>query len=147
MSGFRRTLTSSDVEDGDLRRRRMTNGMTSSAVDDQRDNDASSTTSTSSLSASSLDWSAASSSMAGQPGSLDDSISPQRGGGHRRYRSGSQPDIIAPGGRWAAVRRAWSELSLVARIVILLVTPFAARQLGSLVSRRLWSRFVGPVVF
>lgn len=59
---------------------------------------------------------------------------------HRRYRSGSHPDMSMQAPAWT---RIWQEMGLVARLVVLLVTPFAARQLGSILSRRLWARLFG----
>lgn len=44
---------------------------------------------------------------------------------------------------WTAIKRAWTDLSIIAKLVILIVTPFAARQLGSWTARRMWTRWFG----
>jgi hypothetical protein len=59
---------------------------------------------------------------------------------HRRYRSGSQPDMALQASSW---NRIWQEMGLVARLLLLIVTPFAARQLGSMFSRRMWAHLLG----
>ena len=121
MSGLKRTLTASDVEE-------------STAADDSGSD---TSTCSSSIVSTDNDWEAASISAAGSR--------------HRRYRSGSQPDFFdgptTDGGWVVAAKRAWGELGFVARLIVMLVTPMAARQFGSMVARRLFGRWFGPIHF
>ena len=57
----------------------------------------------------------------------------------------SDTESAADGGKWAMVRQVWTDLSLIVKLVILIVTPFAARQLGSWAARRMWTRWFGRI--
>lgn len=117
MSGLKRTLTASDVED-------------SIEVDSS---DSTSTCSSDILSTDN-EWEAA-------------SLSAATGSGHRRYRSGSQPDFQTDHGWMVAVKKTFADLGAVVRLVVLMVTPMAARQFGSMMARRLFSGWFGPIHF
>ena len=70
---------------------------------------------------------------------------------HRRYRSGTQPDYYTITGLDHEDNpnklSVFKELSMIFTITLLIVTPIAARQLGSLLARRLLSRIFGKIIY
>ena len=70
---------------------------------------------------------------------------------HRRYRSGTQPDYYTITGsdqeENSTKLSVFKELSMIFTITLLIVTPIAARQLGSLLARRLLSRIFGKIIY
>jgi hypothetical protein len=125
MSGLKRTLTASDIEDSHH----------AGGSSDFEGTDCTDSATSLSSTAETTEWEEAASASATSH--------------HRRYRSGSGPDIrIQEPASWrVSLVKAWDELGFALKLVIMIVTPIAARQLGSMTARRLFSRWFGPVHF